>query len=111
MSASAGIGGPAVSIYALATKWPHRSFVATMQPYFLVIGGASLGAKFASGSTTPALPRWVWIMIAVACIAGLIIGEILVRVVEPPTTRRLLAIVAYAGAGATIARGIATPRG
>jgi hypothetical protein len=108
MNATAGIGGPAVSIYALATNWPHRSFVATMQPYFLVIGVASLGAKFASGSTIPALPGWVWIMIAVACVAGLIIGEILVRVVEPHIARRLLVIVAYVGAGATIARGIAT---
>jgi len=107
MNATAGIGGPAVSIYALATNWPHRSFVATMQPYFLIIGVASLGAKFASGLTFPALPGWVWILIALACIAGLVIGEVLAKVMEPHIARRLLVIVAYVGAGATITRGIA----
>lgn len=107
MNATAGIGGPAVSIYALATNWPHRSFVATMQPYFLIIGLASLGAKFASGSNLPGLPGSVWALIAVACVAGLLIGEALAKVVEPHNARLLLVIVAYVGAGATIARGIA----
>jgi len=107
MNATAGIGGPAVSIYALATTWPHRSFVASMQPYFLVIGLASLGAKFASGSTFPSLSGGVWIMVAVACAAGLVLGELLGRVVEPHVARRMLVVVAYIGAGATISRGIA----
>lgn len=107
MNATAGIGGPAVSIYALATNWPHRSFVATVQPYFLIVGLASLGAKFASGSTIPALPGWVWILVAVALVAGLFLGEILVTIVKPHVARRLLVVVAYVGAGATITRGIA----
>ncbi|MBC7442294.1 MAG: sulfite exporter TauE/SafE family protein [Ramlibacter sp.] len=108
MNATAGVGGPAVSIYALATNWPHRSFAATMQPYFLFIGLTSLGAKFASGSAgVPALQGWVWLLVAVACVAGLIQGEVLARFLKPHIARRLLVIVAYTGAAATIARGVA----
>ncbi|WP_255570374.1 sulfite exporter TauE/SafE family protein [Cryobacterium sp. TMT2-4] len=107
MNATAGVGGPAVSIYALATNWPHRSFAATMQPYFLFIGLTSLGAKFASGSAeVPALQSWVWLLVAAACIAGLILGEVLARIVKPHIARRLLIVVAYIGSAATIARGI-----
>lgn len=107
MNATAGVGGPAVSIYALATNWPHRSFAATMQPYFLFIGLTSLGAKFASGSAeVPALESWVWLLVSAACIAGLILGEMLARIVKPYIARRLHIVVAYIGSVATIARGI-----
>lgn len=78
-----------------------------MQPYFLTIGLTSLGAKLASGSAAvPSLRRWVWLLVAVACIAGLILGEVLARIVKPHIARRLLIAVAYVGSVATIARGI-----
>src|SRR5690606_38892482 len=37
----AGVGGPAVSAYAVLTRWPQISFAATLQPYFLLIGVTS----------------------------------------------------------------------
>ena len=107
MNTTAGVGGPAMSIYAIVTGWPQRSFAATMQPYFLTIGLASLGAKFALGSAeVPQLATLVWILIGCACIVGLIIGDVLARVIEPHVARRLLVIVAYFGSFATIVRGV-----
>lgn len=107
MNTTAGVGGPAVSIYAIATGWPQRSFAATMQPYFLIIGLASLGAKFALGSAdVPQISAPVWILIASACVLGLFVGDLLSKVVEPHVARRLLVIVAYLGSLATVVRGI-----
>ena len=40
MSAAAGAGGPAVSAYAVLTRWEQRKFAATLQP-FLVVGTTS----------------------------------------------------------------------
>lgn len=107
MNTTAGVGGPAVSIYAIATGWSQRSFAATMQPYFLTIGMASLASKFALGSATiPQLPALVWVLVGVACLVGLLIGERLATTIKPSTARRLLVIVAYLGAAATIVRGV-----
>ncbi len=107
MNTTAGVGGPAVSIYAIATGWPQRSFAATMQPYFLTIGVASLASKYAVGSAdVPQLPVLVWILIGCACIVGLIVGDRLARVIEPHVARRLLVVVAYLGSFATIVRGV-----
>ena len=107
MNTTAGVGGPAVSIYAIATGWSQRSFAATMQPYFLTIGLASLSSKFALGSAgVPQLPVLVWILIGCACVVGLIVGDLLSRVIEPHVARRLLVIVAYLGSFATIVRGV-----
>ncbi|WP_105034485.1 sulfite exporter TauE/SafE family protein [Cryobacterium aureum] len=107
MNTTAGVGGPAVSIYAIATGWPQRSFAATMQPYFLTIGLTSLASKFALGSAgLPQLPALVWVLIGCACIVGLIVGDRLTTVIEPHVARRLLVIVAYLGSFATILRGV-----
>ncbi|MBG6213432.1 MAG: sulfite exporter TauE/SafE family protein [Cryobacterium sp.] len=107
MNTTAGVGGPAVSIYAIATGWPQRSFAATMQPYFLTIGLASLTSKFALGSAeVPQLPNLVWVLIGCACLVGLIAGDLLTTVIEPHVARRLLVIVAYLGSFATIVRGV-----
>lgn len=107
MNTTAGVGGPATSIYAIATGWPQRSFAATMQPYFLTIGLTSLASKYALGSASvPQLSVVMWILIGCACLVGLIIGDRLTTVVEPHLARRLLVAVAYLGSVATIARGI-----
>ncbi|MDJ0376478.1 sulfite exporter TauE/SafE family protein [Cryobacterium sp. PH31-L1] len=107
MNTTAGVGGPAVSIYAIATGWPQRSFAATMQPYFLTIGLASLASKFTLGSADlPHLPVIVWVLIGCACVVGLLVGDRLTTVIEPHVARRLLVIVAYLGSFATIVRGV-----
>ena len=51
MNAAAGVGGPALSVYAVATQWPQAAFAATAQPYFVVIGTASLVGKLARDRT------------------------------------------------------------
>ena len=107
MNVTAGVGGPAASMYAVATRWPHASFVATMQPFFLTMGLASLAAKFATGAaTTPSLPVLVWVLIGAACLVGLALGEVLARVLQPHLARRLLIVVAYVGSAVTIYRGV-----
>lgn len=107
MNVTAGVGGPAVSIYAIATDWPQRSFAATLQPYFLTISIASLVAKAALGTAdAPQLQAWVWILVGASSIAGLLLGEVLARVVEPHIARRLLVIVAYLGSAGTIVHGV-----
>nr|WP_231556304.1 TSUP family transporter [Cryobacterium sp. MLB-32] len=107
MNATAGVGGPAVSMYALATHWSHRGFVATMQPYFLTIGATSLVAKMVFGNAEPPqLSAVIWLLIAAALVAGLLLGDVLARVIEPSVARRMLVVIAYLGAAATVVRGI-----
>ncbi|WP_338419628.1 sulfite exporter TauE/SafE family protein [Cryobacterium psychrophilum] len=106
MNATAGLGGPAVSMYAMATHWSQRGFAATMQPYFITISGASLVAKLVfGGAEPPQLTLLTWLLIAAACTAGLLLGELLARVIEPNIARRMLVVIAYVGAAGTIVRG------
>lgn len=108
MNATAGVGGPALSIYALRTRWEQTEFAATMQPYFLAIGLASISVKLiANPSSAPQLSPWAWAMIGGAILAGLIVGDLLSRRTEVRTARRLMLILAYAGSVTTVVRGVA----
>jgi len=107
MNATAGVGGPALSVYAITTRWRQTEFAATMQPYFLTIGAASIGAKLlAKPSSTPDLSIGVWALIGVAILGGLFAGEFLAKRTGIQTARRLMLVLAYAGSAATIVRGI-----
>lgn len=107
MNTTAGVGGPAMSVYAVASRWDQRSFAATMQPYFLIVGVASIWAKYvADPSSMPFLEPWAWGAMGVAVIAGLFAGEVLTRWITPQRARLLVVILAYAGAAAATIRGV-----
>lgn len=107
MNATAGVGGPALSVYAISTRWEQTEFAATMQPYFLTIGVTSIAAKLLTGlASTPDLSIGAWAAIGPAILAGLVAGDLLARRIGLQTARRLMLILAYLGSLATIARGL-----
>lgn len=112
MNTTAGVGGPAMSVYAVASKWEQRSFAATMQPYFLTIGVASVAAKYvASPSSMPVMDVWEWTGVCAAIVAGLVAGEVMARWITPNKARVLMVVLAYGGATAATIRGIAVLAG
>lgn len=101
MNVTAGVGGPAVVLYALSTGWKHVEFVATVQVYFAALNVASLIAK--GWPTLDALP---WAVSLGALVAGLALGNILARRVSHAAARRLVVGVALAGSVATVIKGV-----
>lgn len=103
----AGVGGPAVSAYAVLTRWNQTAFAATLQPYFILTGGVSVVTKLLLDPV--ALPRmewWFWVLVFVSVIGGIVLGERLLRVVTPAQVRRFVILLAFAGATASLIRGI-----
>lgn len=101
MNVTAGVGGPALAVYALSSRWAQASFVATAQPYFALVNGASLAAK---GLPTVAGPVLLTAIAALAVGAG--IGQLGIRRVPAAVARRGTAVLAVAGALATLAKGL-----
>lgn len=106
----AGVGGPAVSAYAVLTRWPQVSFAATLQPYFVVTGLASAGAKLLMNPAgmLPDTDWWFWGIVFAAILLGIAAGERLLRLVTPAQVRRFVVILACAGAAASFLRGLVT---
>jgi uncharacterized protein len=101
MNATAGVGGPALTIYAVATRWPQPAFAATAQLCFTVIGSASVAAK-----GLPSLPAADWVVAAAALAVGLVAGTALSARVAPAAARTAALTLALVGSVATVVDGL-----
>ncbi len=108
MNATAGVAAPAMTVYAVATRWQQASFAATLQPILLL---ANLGALVSKGllGAIPAdigLPWWIWAVVVGAVAAGVWLGGQLSRWVKPTLARRAAITIAGLGGVVTLVRGL-----
>jgi len=101
MNVTAGVGGPAITVYAVSTGWAHVSFVATVQLYFALVNAGSLAAK-----GWPDVGVATWAVAAGALVVGVVAGQRLTRVVPPDRARHLVVGLALLGSGATVVKGL-----
>jgi uncharacterized membrane protein YfcA len=103
----AGVGGPAVSAYAVLSRWPQRPFAATLQPFFVCIGLVTLVTKLLLDPTqAPVLAPWMWIAIGLAIVAGIYAGEKLGRFVRDDQARLFVIVIAFVGATFAVGKGV-----
>ena len=102
MNVTAGVGGPALSLYAIATRWSGAGFVASAQLYFALLNASSLIAK----GGLPHLDAPGVIACAGGLITGAVAGHLLAPHVAPRRVRQAIIALALAGALATIGRGL-----
>jgi uncharacterized protein len=101
MNVTAGVGGPAISLYGLSTGWAHASFVATVQLYSLLLNAASIAAK-----GWPGLTPDTWVVAGGALAVGAAAGNRLAGFVSPDRARTLVAGLAILGAAATVGKAL-----
>ncbi|MFC3849610.1 sulfite exporter TauE/SafE family protein [Corynebacterium hansenii] len=109
MNTLAGIAGPAITVYAQASRWPQKTFAATLQPLFFIAGAVSLAAKEISAEEPliPTAPWHLWAIGIVAMVVGLKIGTRIAARTDARKARRLALIIASTGAAVTLVRGVA----
>lgn len=104
MNVTAGVGGPGLVIYALATRWQHHRFAATAQVHFAVLGIASLAMKAA----LPSLSWTGWLVLAGALALGLLGGNLLARFIDGQRAMRLVILIAGVGAVLALVQGLSS---
>ncbi len=110
-SALAGVSGPAIAAYAALTGWRATGLAATMQGLFLGLAVTTVTVKLVSGAAAlPALTWFAWAAMALSLVGGLVVGELLERVLPRPWAWRLLIVIAATGAAATVLRGVLSLR-
>ncbi|GAC1322241.1 MAG: sulfite exporter TauE/SafE family protein [Mycobacteriales bacterium] len=97
MNVLAGIGGPAVALYAANAGWPAASARATLQAYFLALNVATL-AILGPEPVPPAL--------VVATVVGFAAGVVVARQLSDGTARRATLALAAASGVVAIVRGL-----
>ena len=103
----AGVGGPAVSAYALLSRWPQRPFAATLQPFFAVIGSVTVLVKLLiDPGQVPPLETWMWVLIPVSIVLGILLGERLAQYIHDRHARFAVIVIAFLGAATALIKGL-----
>ena len=100
MAGAAGVGGPALTVYAVRIDWERRAFAATAQLCFAVQGGAALAAK-----GLPSLAPTRLALVVGALLVGLAAGQWAGPRVSDTTARRAVVLLALLGGAATAVKG------
>ena len=107
MNTLAGIAGPAITVYAQASRWSQQSFAATLQPIFMVAGALSFITKILSGAGSLTDTNWlIWPVGVLGMALGLWIGVRLSEKVSRPRARNIALILATAGGVTALVRGV-----
>lgn len=102
MAALAGVGGAAMAVLAVLTRWDQDRFIATMQPYFFALGLGTIAARLiADPRAWPVLPGYIWLLVALAMALGLVLGEHLGKRVTEGRARA--AVIVISGMGGVLA--------
>ena len=104
MNVTAGVGGPALVLYAVSTNWEHRRFVATFQFFSILTNTLSLVAK----GGLPRISSTALLVTLVGLGLGLVGGQQLARRVDHELARRLAIGLALVGAAFTVVKGVLT---
>ncbi|MEL4320242.1 sulfite exporter TauE/SafE family protein [Leifsonia sp. YIM 134122] len=101
MSATAGVGGPALAVHAFSDRWPRQVFLGTGQAFLLVTNLVAVGVK-----GVPAIDGWLWLAAVISLGVGILIGQVLAPRVSDGLGRTLVIGLAAVGSAAAIVRGI-----
>ncbi|WP_030241416.1 sulfite exporter TauE/SafE family protein [Streptomyces sp. NRRL S-350] len=101
MNAAAGVGGPAVSLYAVNTGWSAAEFVPNAQFYGVVVNVFSIAAKGVPGLAVPA-----WCLVGAALAGGAAVGRVLAARVSDRSARFAVLGLALAGGLTTLVKGV-----
>jgi uncharacterized membrane protein YfcA len=104
MTATAAVGGPALTVYALATVGQQAAFAATAQISFASQGALSLGLKGVHHLPDPASSLALIAAVAV----GLIVGHRLADRIHPVHARHAMIALAFLGALSIVVKGAVT---
>lgn len=102
MSVTAGVSGPAIAGYAVASRWPQAQFAISVQLYFLVLSLTSLAAK----GGMPQLDWQQWGACLGAMVLGILLGNYLAPRIPQKFSRAFVILIAFGGAVSLMASGL-----
>lgn len=106
-SVLAGIGGPAMTIFGVVSRWPVASFAASLQPIWVMCCTAVLISRSTfMGSTLPALDWWTWVIAALGIAVGMRVGQRAVGKVNDRVVFGIVVVLAMTGAVLSVITGI-----
>lgn len=108
MNTVAGLAGPALTVYAQASRWEQAAYRATLQPIFATAAILSIGTKLTLGAGTLSdTDPGIWVGGLIGMVIGLSSGIYLAGKISKTMARKLALLLAAAGGVMVLLRGLA----
>ncbi|APX33632.1 hypothetical protein BH708_13925 [Brachybacterium sp. P6-10-X1] len=102
-----GVGGPAVTVYAVLSRWPVLPMVATLQPLWILVSSVSFASKLAwDDGQLPDMPAGMWIAIAVIVVGSIFLGEAVQKRLREKAIQRMVMAMGFVGALLALGTGV-----
>ncbi|MHD0219758.1 TSUP family transporter [Corynebacterium diphtheriae] len=107
MNTLAGVAGPAITVYAQASKWDQQRFAAALQPIFVISGLVSFIVKIVAGAgTITQISAWIWILGIAGIFLGISLGARASKMVSRTHARKLALLLVAGGGVSAVVRGL-----
>ncbi|CAB0643338.1 hypothetical protein FRC0293_00999 [Corynebacterium diphtheriae] len=107
MNTLAGVAGPAITVYAQASKWDQQRFAAALQPIFVISGLVSFIVKIVAGAgTITQISAWIWILGIAGIFLGISLGARASKMVSRTHARKLALLLVTGGGVSAVVRGL-----
>lgn len=93
----ANAGGPVMSMYFLAARFPVKAFLGTAAWFFFLVNVAKLPFAIGLGLLTPA-GLLIDLVLAPAVLVGALIGRVIADRIDQPTFERIVIVLTVVGA-------------
>lgn len=107
LNASVGLGAPVIGMFAILSRWEHRVFAATMQPFWILLSLSTVVARqtIAPGGAPP-WEWWMWLVAVAPILVGVLAGERLAARIDQAVARRAVIVFSLLSGVAVLVTGI-----
>jgi uncharacterized membrane protein YfcA len=94
LNSSVGLGAPVIGMFSILSRWEHRVFAATMQPFWILLSLSTVIARelLAPGGG-PAWQWWMWLVAVAPVLLGVVAGDRIAARIDQRLARR--AVIAF----------------
>lgn len=108
LNSSVGLGAPVIGMFAILSKWEHRVFAATMQPFWILLSLTTVVARqIVAPGGAPPWQWWMWIVAVAPVLLGVVVGERIAARIDATSARRAVIGFSLLSGIAVLATGIA----
>ncbi|SDH87368.1 sulfite exporter TauE/SafE family protein [Agrococcus jejuensis] len=107
LNSSVGLGAPVIGMFAILSKWDHRVFAATMQPFWILLSLSTVVSRqLVAPGGAPPWEWWMWLVAIAPVLVGVLAGERIAARIDQAMARRAVIVFSLLSGIAVLVTGI-----
>ncbi|GAA2172011.1 TSUP family transporter [Agrococcus versicolor] len=107
LNSSVGLGAPVIGMFAILSRWEHRVFAATMQPFWILLSLSTVVSRqLVAPGGAPPWQWWMWLLAVAPILVGVVAGDRIAARIDQAVARRAVIVFSLLSGIAVLVTGI-----